>query len=123
MPKKFSTKKELGKAGEKFAENHLRKRGLEILETNFRKREGEIDIIALDGEIVVFVEVKTRRSQEFGLPIEAVDEKKQEKIYEIAEAYLAEKGWMERELRFDVFSIQFCRDTNRWHIKWVKQAF
>ena len=121
--KKYPSKKALGKAGEDFAGNYLEKRGLEILERNFRIREGEIDLIALDGDTIVFVEVKTRKSKNYGLPSEAVDEVKQEKIREVAEAYLAEKGWMERIVRFDVFSIRYNNERKNWHIKWYKQAF
>lgn len=64
--------KDIGKRGEDFAANFLRKKGYRIIERNFKKRYGEIDIVARDKDILVFVEVKTRKSTEFGSPLEAI---------------------------------------------------
>jgi putative endonuclease len=117
------TRKAAGSAGERLAARFLEEKGLKILERNFRTREGEIDLIALDGEIIVFTEVKTRRSTTCGYPIEAVDDKKQEQIRYIAEIYLAKNGWMEREIRYDTFTLRFDRDKGKWLYNWQKQAF
>ena len=72
-------KKLLGRAGEKLAVDFLKKKGFKILKTNYKTVVGEIDIIAQDREYIVFIEVKTRSSDNYGLPREAVDRKKQEK--------------------------------------------
>lgn len=115
--------KSLGRAGEELAAQYLAREGLEILERNFRVREGEIDLVARDGDIIVFVEVKTRRGREFGLPVESVDEKKQERIRRVAEIFLAGKDWMEREVRFDIFTLRFDRPQQKWLARWIRQAF
>jgi len=121
--KRYKSKKAFGKAGEKFAADYLVKKGLTILETNYRVREGEIDLIALDGEVIIFIEVKSRYSDKCDLPIMAIDEKKQEKIRRVAEIYLAGKGWMEREVSFDAFTIRFDKTRKKWIVRWIRQAF
>lgn len=99
-------KKILGAVGEKSAVNFLKKQGYKILEKNFKTRVGEIDIIAKDGEEIVFVEVKTRTSDNFGEPSEAVNHKKQEKYHYVAEQYLLKKGLQEAICRFDVIEVK-----------------
>jgi putative endonuclease len=95
----------LGKEGERAAAEFLRARRLLVREVNFRCPSGEIDIIAEDGEVVVFVEVKTRSSENFGLPEEAVHYHKQKKIIQAALYYLQKHGLHDRDCRFDVISI------------------
>ncbi len=99
-------KKFLGRIGEKKAVEHLKKQGYNILEKNFKTHVGEIDIIASDGEIICFVEVKTRSGDGFGQPSEAVNRRKQEKYFKVAEGYLLSKGLTDRECRFDVVEIE-----------------
>jgi putative endonuclease len=82
-------KKELGALGEQVARAFLEKRGYKVLETNFRTREGETDLIALEGEVVVFAEVKARTSHALGTPQEAVTPRKVERIKNLALEYLA----------------------------------
>ena len=96
----------MGRAGEKRAVDFLRKKGFKILNTNYRAPVGEIDIIAEDGDVIVFVEVKTRTSDNYGNPCEAVDKKKQEKYYKIATFYLQREGKMDSACRFDVVEIE-----------------
>ncbi len=97
--------KNLGKRGEDIAENYLKKRGYKILARNFRIKGGEVDIIAeKDGE-VVFVEVKTRSSEEFMPVIEAVDFHKRKRIRKAAEVFLLAKGLYAKPCRFDVITI------------------
>lgn len=97
----------LGTKGEKLAEQFLIKNGLEILQKNYRNFIGEIDIICFDKqtEETVFVEVKTRSSGLFGLPIEAVTPRKQKKIFDCASFYLKNKGLLDSKVRFDVVEI------------------
>ena len=99
-------KKLLGRAGELKAEEFLKKKGFKILKTNYKTHCGEIDIIALDGECLVFVEVKTRSSEEFGLPSEAVTIKKQEKYFKVALEFLQREKKLDSQCRFDVIEIE-----------------
>ena len=75
-----ATTKNLGNAGENFAARYLEQHGYKILEKNFRVRSAEIDIIAQIGDVIVFVEVKTRSNIRYGLPAEAVNFRKQKKL-------------------------------------------
>ena len=95
----------MGRAGEKKASEFLAQKGYKILSTNFKTHIGEIDIIAKDGESIVFVEVKTRSSEAFGTPGESVDIKKQEKYVKIAMEYLIRNNYQDKECRFDVVEI------------------
>ncbi|HOQ08284.1 MAG TPA: YraN family protein [Clostridiales bacterium] len=97
---------QLGKTGEQIAADYLSRNGYTILEKNFRSgKYGEIDIIAEDGPCICFIEVKTRTSDIFGAPSEAVDRNKMRKIRSLALIYLKQKRLGEREIRFDVVEI------------------
>ena len=110
-----------GKTGEEIARDYLKDQGYEIIDSNFRTRFGEIDIIAHDGEVWVFVEVKARRGISFGLPEEAVTFRKQNKIVHQALAYIKEKKLGEISWRIDVVSIIMPRDREP-KIKLIKNA-
>ncbi len=100
-------KKFLGRVGEKKTAEFLKGKGYKILEKNYRKRSGEIDLIAKDGETIVFIEVKTRADDSFGKPCEAVGKEKQLKYFKVATAYLIEKfNTEEIASRFDVVEIE-----------------
>lgn len=99
-------KKFLGRIGENKATNYLKKNGYKILEKNFKTHLGEIDIIAEDGDTLVFVEVKTRTDDSFGAPSEAVDKRKQAKYYKVAEEYIIRHKRTENICRFDVVEIE-----------------
>lgn len=110
-----------GRSGEEKAGKHLKKLGYRIIEKNFRTRFGEIDIIAEDGEYLVFVEVKTRTSSRFANPEDYVDERKQRKILKSAQIYLLQYSLNERKCRFDVVSVS---DTDKdAKIEVFKDAF
>jgi len=97
----------VGTAYEKLAGNYLKQQGYEILEYNFRCRMGEIDIIARDGEYLVFTEVKYRSSSRTGSPLEAVDIRKQRVISKVASYYCLTHGYGEgKPCRFDVVAIK-----------------
>ena len=98
-------KKFLGRAGENKAIEYLTKKGYKILQKNFKTYVGEIDVIAKDGEEIVFVEVKTRSSESYGSPGEAVDYKKQEKYVKVATEYLIRNKKEGANCRFDVIEI------------------
>ncbi|HMD36845.1 MAG TPA: YraN family protein [Vicinamibacterales bacterium] len=100
----------LGKTGEDLAVAELERRGYEILARRYRRRGGEIDIIARDRETTVFVEVKTRENGEFGDGWEAVRGWKQRRMAGVAMDYAARNGLIDTRCRFDVVSIQFGSD-------------
>lgn len=99
-------KKLLGRTGEKIAIEFLKKRGYNIIEKNYKTRIGEIDIIATDKDAIVFVEVKTRKSDAFGHGAEAVDNRKQEKYFKVAAEYLQKNDKADVPCRFDVIELQ-----------------
>lgn len=109
-----------GKKNEIIATNYLKDQGYKILETNYKNRLGEIDIIVQDGDYIVFVEVKSRLSRAFGDPFDAIDKHKQFKIRKVAELYLMCKRKMQSNCRFDAIAI--LGDENL-EIRHIKDAF
>ncbi len=103
-----------GKKGEIKAVLFLKKHGYKILETNFKNKIGEIDIIAEKDGVIVFIEVKNRSTYRFGRPIEAVDFRKQNKIKKVAEIYLMIKNKYYNDVRFDVVEVS---NDNLEHIE------
>ncbi len=95
----------LGRAGEGLAQDVLRRAGLQILECNYRCSSGEIDIVAARGDLLVFCEVKTRKSDLFGDPSEAVNWRKQRRLRSLAGCWLRERGGRWRDIRFDIVSV------------------
>lgn len=99
-------KRAVGARYEKMACEYLRKSGYVIVEQNFHCRTGEIDVVAWEGNVLVFVEVKYRKNLAMGSPLEAVDPRKQKNIRRIAAVYLYQKGFPEQtDVRFDVVGI------------------
>jgi putative endonuclease len=109
-----------GKESEAIAARHLEKKGYKILETNYKTRAGEIDIIAKQWGVLVFVEVKARHSTRFGHPKYAVTQKKQKKISRVALTYLKATNQMKKRARFDVVVITRRDETE---IEVVENAF
>jgi len=95
-----------GKAAETAAEEHLCRKGYRILDRNVRYRNGELDIVAQDQETVVFVEVKARRSDEFGGAFYAVTVQKKQKLVQLAAQYVGQHHLQDCPCRFDVVLIQ-----------------
>lgn len=95
----------IGRMGEEEAARFLKKKGYKIIETNFRCRYGEIDIIAQDGDTYVFVEVKTRGSDAFGAATAAVDGRKQRRMITASTIYLSGRGLSDASIRFDVVGV------------------
>ncbi|MBU1169819.1 MAG: YraN family protein [Proteobacteria bacterium] len=110
-----------GKSGESLALSYLKKKGYRILETNYRNKMGEIDIIALDKDVIVFVEVKTRQSTFFSHPKEAVTVTKQVTMSRVAQAWLKSRNKNDSKARFDVVAI--LSDNNTHEIELIKNAF
>ena len=111
---------DLGKIGEKLAVNYLINKGYQILERNWRSGHKEIDIIALDGDTLVAVEVKTRKSNTFGEPDIAVGVMKQKMLIWAADAYVRYRN-LDVDVRFDIISIVFT-DQDK-HLEHIEDAF
>ena len=99
-------KKNTGDKGERIAEKYIKHKGYRILERNYRTEAGEIDIIALDGNEVVFVEVKTRTDTKYAFPEETVDRKKVRRIAASGEIFLRAKGLLGKRRRIDVIAVE-----------------
>jgi len=109
----------LGKKGENLAEKFLSQQGLKILSRNYKTSQGELDIIAQSRQEIIFVEVKTRSSQKFGSPMEAVNRRKQEKLKQVAQTYLTAHRLENYPTRFDVVAIEvFSQGETK--IEWLK---
>ena len=103
--RRVSTTIELGSLGENIAVTYLTDAGLRVLDRNWRCREGELDVVARDGDALVFCEVKTRRGVGFGHPVEAVTHAKQRRLRTLAQRWLAAHDEHAPELRFDVVGV------------------
>ena len=101
----FRDPKKLGLVGEGLACRELERRGYRILDRRARSRHGEIDIVARDGDSLVFVEVKTRRNNRFGLARTAVSWRKQKKLTHLAQCYAARRSWGHMPFRFDIVGV------------------
>jgi putative endonuclease len=101
---------ELGRRGEAMAADFLRARRWTIVARNYRCRAGEIDLVALDGPVLVFVEVRSRRGERAGTPLESVDARKRSRLVRVARHFLAARGWADRDARFDVIGVRFDAD-------------
>ncbi len=131
---KFSpgSSQDRGYAAERAAERYLKAQGLTLVTRNFRGRQGEIDLIMEDGNILVFIEVRSRKSNRFGSAVETIDSTKQAKLIKTAQLYLlgdskpAEKnkhggGRLDRICRFD--TVDFDGDISEQNLRWIKNAF
>ena len=115
------SKTKKGTIGENLAVDYLKKKGYRIFQRNYRFEHGEIDIVAEDGNALVFVEVKARRSKQFGEPEDAVTPRKREKIRSTANGYLFENNIDDKECRFDVVAIDY--KDNKTEIRHIEDAF
>lgn len=97
--------REKGESGEKLATKYLKGIKYKILETNYSNNIGEIDVICKDKTTTVFVEVKYRKNEDFGLPREAVGQYKQRKLRQVATLYMIEHKLLDEQVRFDVIDI------------------
>ena len=114
------TKLQIGNHGEDLACNFLEKHGYKILERNFRIRGGEIDIVCQDGDYLVFVEVKTRYSHEYGLPVESITPWKIKSLLKTALFYIQKIQWEDKGYRIDLVSVDFADDKNNPKIELIK---
>ncbi len=117
------SRNELGAEGERRAAAHLRRRGYRIVARNVRAAGIEMDLIARRGPMVVFVEVKTRRSRAFGRPEDAVDSRKRARLIRGAAAWLHENRRGIRRTRFDVIVCECRADERDWQLRHLEGAF
>ena len=116
-----------GAVGEKIAESYLKRAGYEIIERNFRCKKGEIDLIVKKGNIIVFVEVKTRNTLKYGFPVEAITKEKVRHIKKTAYLYIISSGVLGKtqadgvDFRFDV--IEVLKYKNKDYIRYNKNVF
>ncbi|MBN1551341.1 YraN family protein [bacterium] len=116
-------RKSIGYLGEGFARGFLKRQGFNIIQSPYRCRYGEIDIIAMEDDILVFVEVKTRRTLRYGSPLEAVDRIKQKTIIKIARHYLMNCKIKFINCRFDVIAITQIKQNAPPDIHHIRDAF
>lgn len=115
----INKKKELGCLGEQIVSHYLEKIGYQVLERNYYCRQGEIDIVAKDGDEIVFIEVKTRKSNNFGRPSEAVNYMKVKHMYSVAGYFLYKFGLFDVFVRFDV--IEVLLENGKFNLNHIKQ--
>jgi uncharacterized protein (TIGR00252 family) len=115
------SRKQKGRAGEAMAEKLLLAEGMEVLERNWRCPRGELDLVALDGGTLAFVEVKYRESARYGLPRESVGRSKRRGIAMLASAYMLETGRAGARCRFDV--VEIVKRGGEYDIQYIKDAF
>lgn len=107
--------REKGARGEEVARKYLVAEGIKILDVNFHARRGEIDIVARDGDTIVFVEVKAATNTSFGDPLTWIPSWKQERIIKASMVYLKAKGLTDSPLRFDVIAVE--PDRKVFHVR------
>jgi putative endonuclease len=100
-------KQEFGKKGEALAEEYLKRKGFQIIKKNYRYGHKEIDLIAKEGNTIVFVEVKAGRSKSFGAPHERVDSRKQRNLIDAANDFIQKEDTANCDFRFDVLAITY----------------
>ncbi|AOY77332.1 YraN family protein [Clostridium formicaceticum] len=116
-------KKKTGHYGEQLSRKYFINKGYLILNSNYRTRLGEIDIIAQKDDTIIFVEVKTRKTMTFGLAREAVNYKKQVTLIKLAEQYIQYKKLKNMNFRFDVMEVQWNENKNQYEINHIENAF
>lgn len=116
------SRRSTGKAAEDAAAKRLRREGYKILERNFSTPLGEVDIIALDGEVLCFIEVRFRSSNEFGGAIEALSSEKKRRVARMALNYLKARRLEDADMRFDFAAVEKT-EGGEFHVEIIKEAF
>jgi putative endonuclease len=112
----------LGQLGEDAAADYLQRQGYLILARNWRCSAGEIDVVAQDGQTVVFVEVRARRGDRFGTPEESITPEKQARLLEVAQTYLQEACLVDQDWRIDVVAIEMDRRGRIKRLNLIRNA-
>ena len=117
------SRRDVGRLGEKLARGFLEEQGFRILETNYRCPEGEIDIVAQHQDCLVFVEVRTKTSQDFGHPEESITRTKKARLIATALSYLQSHKWPESaSLRIDFVAVELDQNGQPSRIELIKSA-
>ncbi len=114
------SKRAVGNKFEDLACEFLQKKGYALLTRNFYIRGGEIDIIAMDGEELVFVEVKARSTNKFGVAEEAISYFKISSLKKAALFYINQINWQDKPYRFDLVAINYVSNNNKWQVNLIK---
>ena len=112
-----------GKLGEEIAIQHALKQHYQIIQRNFRCNAGEIDIIAQDKHIVVFIEVRTKTSDAYGPAYNMVTRSKQQQVKRVALHYIGQRNLVNTQFRFDVIGITFEPNSDRYQLDHLQNAF
>lgn len=113
---------DFGKKGELYARDYLERKGYSYVVGNYKKAHGEIDLIMKDGDTLVFVEVKSRRSRRYGEPVEAVNPRKQVHIKYCAQMYVLDRRIQEKRIRFDIVEVM-ASPSGVIKFRHIKNAF
>ncbi|OPZ74704.1 MAG: hypothetical protein BWY80_00482 [Firmicutes bacterium ADurb.Bin456] len=116
-------RKRLGRQGEDAAARYLESNGYVLLHRNYSSRLGEIDIVATDRDVLVFVEVRSRSSDDYGLAQESITGRKKLKLRQLAWQFIKAEGKTERNYRFDVVAILFDREGKLKRLDHIENAF
>ncbi|RLB11545.1 MAG: YraN family protein [Deltaproteobacteria bacterium] len=111
---------ETGRIGEEIACREIKRMGYRILERNYRSKLGEIDLIALDGDVLVFIEIKTRTSS-LEYAKEAIDRRKMKRLSMLALSYIKKKGYEHMRARFDVVAVSM--KDGKYQVELIRNAF
>lgn len=118
-----SLNKAIGNYGENLAEEYIKAMGYIVLNRNFRCKIGEIDLIAKDGDFIVFIEVKSRYGNLYGSPCESITYYKKVKIFNTAQVYILKNKLNKYKFRFDVIEVFLNKENNSTNINLIKDAF
>lgn len=123
MPGGAAAPRARGEMVERAAETWLQQHGLQSITQNFQRRGGEIDLVMREGETLVFVEVRFRKTDHFGSPVESVTAGKQRKLLQTAQLFLlAHPQWRNTPCRFDIVAAR-PGDNGTLRFEWIKNAF
>ena len=111
-----------GRRAESLAARYLERHGLRVVERNYRCAVGEIDLVCHDGDQIVFVEVRSRRSTRYGYPEESISATKRKRLIRLAQWYLRARGEQRCRARFDIVALLWDRSDNA-EIRWIINAF
>jgi putative endonuclease len=117
----MNTKIHRGRAGEDLAVDYLTKKGYRILDRNYRYAHGEIDIVAEDRNVLVFIEVKARRSKRYGEPEDAITFRKRTVVRRTADGYIYEHNIEDKDCRFDVIAVDY--EPGSPEVRHIENAF
>jgi putative endonuclease len=115
-------RQKLGRWGEQLAAQYLESHGYKVLDRNWRCRRGEIDLVAKEGDVLVFVEVKTRRGRDYGTPEEALTRYKVKRLLELGQRYMLERDLEDVEWRVDLVAVELDRQGKLLRFEHVPNA-